>query len=761
MAKSKKDLDIEKEYFRSMMEENDIAKRLRDTVMEMSDLQKEMLINKVRVLNLDKTIVNVSTRTGETWKKIKNHLREISDLSIELVKNQANIGKGQVEAVDISKELLVNEKTRAFAQKEYNKGILKRDEFSKIIKILDTEKARLDVIKDISTEYEMLDKIIESQMSLVDDMFGDVFGFIQKLPGGSHISKTLNLGKVFEDFSEDIRKAVSSGVGGLEADFNLAQIAGEKAFAGITNAAKSTFKFIASNPYILAIAGIVLLLKSAYDRFVEIDAAAESVREETGLLRSQMKEVDKIAVNINYEYQRFGVNLKEAYAAATALRDVTNETYYMTKRNIEVVALLSKNYGISEDVSAAFLINLQKITGISESMVDNYLAGAIGMTKIGKVAPVEILTQIAELSEDAANYLARSPKMLIESAYYAHKLGIELRDMADAANDLLDLETSIENEMMAQALLGKNINLNYARQLAIIGDLPGMTKELLYQVGKLGDFTKLNVIEYEAIAAAVGISTDNLRTMLSHQSRLSEMTEEQARSYLRSQIAMGAMDDIEADRLFKERQMQGVMTNLGNIWNDITLAVSDVFLPVIKSIGSVVNSIVERFGGWYTVTKAILWVIMGIVAAFVIIPVIVAAIHGGILAIVGVAIALSVAIVGIINNLRNIEFPSWVPFIGGGGKEVQEEQPIEHPVGMQSGGTVVKGGLVKVGETGPEIVELPTNARVTSHEGTSFLESKIDELITIQKELLIAIKSNKGVFLDGRKVGETLALARS
>ena len=58
-------------------------------------------------------------------------------------------------------------------------------------------------------------------------------------------------------------------------------------------------------------------------------------------------------------------------------------------------------------------------------------------------------------------------------------MGISIADMAKTAETLLDFESSIGAQFEFQALTGKEINLDLARNLAYQGDIAGATKEVL------------------------------------------------------------------------------------------------------------------------------------------------------------------------------------------------------------------------------------------------------------------------------------------
>ena len=120
---------------------------------------------------------------------------------------------------------------------------------------------------------------------------------------------------------------------------------------------------------------------------------------------------------------------------------------------------------------------------------------------------------------------------------------------ANAAKGLLQFEDSIENELSAELLTGKALNLERARGLALNGDSVGAAKEMLAQVGSAADFQNMNVIQQEAIAKAIGMSTDDLANSLVTQENLSNLGGE-TRKQIEEQIkAAKALGTEEGDSL--------------------------------------------------------------------------------------------------------------------------------------------------------------------------------------------------------------------
>ena len=82
--------------------------------------------------------------------------------------------------------------------------------------------------------------------------------------------------------------------------------------------------------------------------------------------------------------------------------------------------------------------------------------------------------------------------------------------MAKAARSSLDFETSINAELEASTLLGRQLNLQKARELALNKDLVGFQEEIKNQLDGIGDFTALNVFQQESLAKALGMSVEEV-----------------------------------------------------------------------------------------------------------------------------------------------------------------------------------------------------------------------------------------------------------
>ena len=103
---------------------------------------------------------------------------------------------------------------------------------------------------------------------------------------------------------------------------------------------------------------------------------------------------------------------------------------------------------------------------------------------------------------------------IAEAAYKAKQFGINLQQADQISESLLNFESSIANELSAELITGKDLNFEKARLLAINGDIAGASAEILKQVKGTAEFTKMNRIQQEALAKAVGMTRDDLAKSL-------------------------------------------------------------------------------------------------------------------------------------------------------------------------------------------------------------------------------------------------------
>jgi hypothetical protein len=195
-------------------------------------------------------------------------------------------------------------------------------------------------------------------------------------------------------------------------------------------------------------------------------------------------------------------------------------------------------------------------------------------------------------------------------------MGINLETASSMAQSLLDFESSIENELSAELLTGKNLNFEKARQLSLEGDIAGAAEEVLKQVKGTEEFSKMNVLQQEAMAKAVGMTKDQLADSLIEREALAAMSAEEGETALQAYNKLkesGATEDEIIKKLGDKAAKQLEQQSSQEKFNAALEKAQEIFVQVMDALApifDVLSSIVT------TVLPAVNFLLQPIVTAF-------------------------------------------------------------------------------------------------------------------------------------------------
>ena len=136
-----------------------------------------------------------------------------------------------------------------------------------------------------------------------------------------------------------------------------------------------------------------------------------------------------------------------------------------------------------------------------------------GMASRYGLSFAKIMDDVANASEESMLFAKGNAQNLAKAAVEARKMGTTLDEMANSADRLLDFESSINAQMTASTMLGRNINLNRLRQLAMAGETEKMAKEQLKILEQQGGLRNLNRWQQKSLAEAMGMELNTLYKM--------------------------------------------------------------------------------------------------------------------------------------------------------------------------------------------------------------------------------------------------------
>ena len=289
-------------------------------------------------------------------------------------------------------------------------------------------------------------------------------------------------------------------------------------------------------------------MKNAEFKADLLSASTNAVR-----LGFDMKDVADVVKELT---TNFGVSRDEAVGLANQVLDT------------------SRAIGVSNQEGVRLLGSLTEISGLSFESANNFAKQTSLLAQANNAAPNAVIKDIAESSETIAKFTGMTPDNLAKAAIQANKLGLSLKDIGGVAEGLLDFENSLNKELEASVILGRNINLQRARQLALNNDLQGVAVEITKQVGSEAEFNQLNLIERKALAESIGLSVEQLSKVVNNQNKVKTIN-----------------DAIAGTKPFEELLGRDSLDNITKIVNDFKTIGADLVNTLGPSLSNIVGSV--------------------------------------------------------------------------------------------------------------------------------------------------------------------------
>jgi hypothetical protein len=195
----------------------------------------------------------------------------------------------------------------------------------------------------------------------------------------------------------------------------------------------------------------------------------------------------------------------------------------------------------------------------SLSTLQSQISSTKQLAKAAGIPFKAVMEDVAKNTKMFADFAKDGGKNIMEAAVEAKKLGLSLDDVASISDSLLNFEESITAQMEASVLLGREINLDRARQLNLAGDQAGMMEEISRIVGTEAEFNKMNVLQRRALAGAIGLTTEELSKMVREEEKANENVVAKAALY----VGLGAVIGASIGMIAQSLIASGVLAPLG------------------------------------------------------------------------------------------------------------------------------------------------------------------------------------------------------
>ena len=260
-------------------------------------------------------------------------------------------------------------------------------------------------------------------------------------------------------------------------------------------------------------AGLVVLATAALNQFMKMEQAITDMQRDLSLSKGDAANLKQEMAGASLAGGLFGVTLHDQVEAVGALNQGLGGVALTFDSKTRVAAAETlKRLKLSEEAVGNMGV-LAMASGKSfEELEDTQIASTLAVEKeFGiRLNLKDVLDEANKISGATRVNLEKFPGGLAKAVATAKSLGVEMDSISASAGQLLDFESSIEKELQAELLLGRDINLERARQAALTGDQTALMEELVREAGSLEQLQQMNVLQQEALAGALGISVDQL-----------------------------------------------------------------------------------------------------------------------------------------------------------------------------------------------------------------------------------------------------------
>ena len=261
-------------------------------------------------------------------------------------------------------------------------------------------------------------------------------------------------------------------------------------------------------------------LTIAFKALSQFSAKIDAVGQTFGFLTNKNKDFRNDLIQSGNNAMMLGKSLSDVLSVTSALAS----EFGLTLKDAEDLSLkvldTAVATGISNDEATKLFGTFMQIGGLTSKQAEDLIEGTAQLAAQKGVAPVAVLQDMAGSAEEIAGFTKDGGKNIAEAAVQARQMGLSLSTTAKIADGLLDFESSIANEMEASIMIGKQLNFQKARQLALDGDIAGATKNIVDQVGSEADFNALNVLQRRSLAKSLGVSVTEMAKLVKGSEKL-------------------------------------------------------------------------------------------------------------------------------------------------------------------------------------------------------------------------------------------------
>ena len=512
--------------------------------------------------------------------------KQIRDNEYELIDITAKLQRGikgnreELEGIGKATRDLVIKQTGLLLQQRMS-GKISAQQFDDRVSELNQLRKIADAQETIAKQGDAFANIYGQAISEAERMASEVEGIFSKVPGGGLLFQFLG--------GDQLKSQLTAGVSQGFSAMAKAMQAGVSPLKALRAGMQAFNATVMLNPVLLVVAAIVLalaMIKKLVDFAADFEKETRETAKNMGVTVAQADMLTKTAMKTSTEFGTQLARTEDILAVQTESAQVFGTTAMISADTARNVADMGKAFGYGVEQAAKVNTAFESMGMESSHAVEMQRSLAAESLKAG-VNVGTVMKDVAENAKSASRYFGGNVKALASAAVEAAKMGVSIATMVKISDKLLDIEGSLAAQFEFQALSGRQMNLDLARQLALEGDIAGATKEVMKNVGGIAEFNQMSMLERKKLAEATGMEVDELQKSLVIQEKLGDLTDEQKAAMSGLNLSAAEMANMSAEELQSRLAQQQAADKTSKAFDDMKTQLASALLPLSQGLMSV------------------------------------------------------------------------------------------------------------------------------------------------------------------------------
>lgn len=379
---------------------------------------------------------------------------------------------------------------------------------------------------------------------------------------------------------------------------------------------------LALNPMTILITSVVLLgtfLASVVQRYKDMAS-------EMKISLMQAKQLHEVQLDVLTSQKNQFATMQDIQDIQTEMIGSSGVMGNLLDKSTQQLAInlveVGKVFGYG-NAEAVKLHKTFKNLGADDTLAQNLQMNLGYMAEMAGISPQIVSQDLIDSAETVSTYFAGMPDKAAKAVIQVRRMGMSLKQAGDIAQKMLDLEGFMTDMYELQAMSGSTIDFSVAFDKGLTGDIEGMTKEIMDNIGTTADYNKMDYLTRMKIAKTLGMSVDELGKSVNLHEKMNGMLPEQQK-YLEGNLdRMGDISDMSQSEIKNRLEQLQSTDRLGVAWDKIKgvfikalIPLAETFADAIDAISPLIDGIIGGFKLVGLVIKPFVPLIKGILAPF-------------------------------------------------------------------------------------------------------------------------------------------------